>query len=108
VGVTDYAVKMLKEVVYVSLPTVGSEVKQMDVFGSVESIKAVSDLYAPLSGKVIKVNERLNTNPELVHQSPYQDGWIIEILPLNPQVEVGLLLDAKGYAALLREIIVKE
>lgn len=101
VGITDYAAKTLNDVVYLSLPSTGQEVKQMGTFGTVESIKAVSELYAPISGKVTKVNSELSSHPELVNQSPYEDGWIITISPSNLDQEKGKLLDARQYAEFL-------
>src|SRR5277367_6678451 len=79
VGITDYAAKTLNDIVYLSLPSAGQHVKQLSTFGTVESIKAVSELYAPISGNVTKVNSELANHPELVNQSPYDAGWIIEI-----------------------------
>ena len=101
VGITDYAAKTLNDVVYLSLPSLGQEVKQMGTFGTVESIKAVSELYAPLSGRVTKVNSELASHPELVNQSPYETGWIIEITPSDLDGEKGRLLDPKKYAEYL-------
>ncbi|MFN3621473.1 MAG: glycine cleavage system protein GcvH [Nitrososphaerales archaeon] len=107
VGITDYAVKMLRDIVYVSLPEVGTPIKGGEVLGSVESVKAVSDIYAPLSGVVAKVNEKLNNTPELIALSPYGDGWIAEIEPSNLE-EVKSLYDAAAYAAYIRELSRKE
>ncbi|MEM1525322.1 MAG: glycine cleavage system protein GcvH [Nitrososphaerales archaeon] len=98
VGITDYAVKKLRDIVYVTLPEINTEVNQMDVFGSVESIKTVADLYAPLSGTVINVNQELATKPELINKSPYQDGWLIEIKPRNLNEEIKQLLKPDEYA----------
>jgi len=102
IGITDYAVKLLHDVVYVSLPEVGSEVRYMQIFGSVESIKAVSDLYSAVSGKVISANRALDSQPELISQSPYSDGWIIEVEPGNLDAEMGQLLKAEAYGALIQ------
>jgi|SRR5271155_3733828 glycine cleavage system H protein len=104
VGITDYAAKTLNDVVYLSLPSPGQDVKQLSTFGTVESIKAVSELYAPLSGKVTKVNSELTNHPELVNQSPYKDGWIIEISASNFDQEKGKLLDSKQYAEFLASL----
>jgi len=101
-GITDYAVKLLHDVVYVSLPEVGSEVRHMQVCGSVESIKAVSDLYSAVTGKVTSVNRALDSQPELIGRSPYGDGWIVEVEPTSLDAETGLLLKAEAYAALIR------
>jgi len=107
VGITEYAAKTLNDVVYTSLPKVGQKVKQLEVFGTVESIKAVSELYSPFSGTVADVNEALATRPELVNQSPYQDGWLIEVEPSNHEVEKRNLLDAKAYSRHLEGLIKK-
>ncbi len=107
VGITDYAVKMLRDIVYVSLPEVGTLIKSGEVLGSVESVKAVSDIYAPLSGVVVKVNEKLNTTPELIALSPYGDGWMVEMEPSNLE-EVKNLYTASAYAAYLDELSRKE
>ena len=104
VGITDYAARTLNDVVYLSLPSPGQDVKQLSTFGTVESTKAVSELYAPLSGKVTKVNSELTNHPELVNQSPYEDGWIIEITPSNLEQEKGKLLDSKQYAEFLASL----
>ncbi len=99
VGITDYAAKTLNDVVYVTLPKPNDRLIQMKTMGTVESIKAVSELYSPLSGTVIKVNEDLLNHPELINKSPYGDGWILEVRADNFGSERKLLLDAKGYAA---------
>jgi glycine cleavage system H protein len=104
IGITDYAAKTLNDVVYLSLPTVGQDVKQLSTFGTVESTKAVSELYAPLSGKVTKVNSQLTDHPELVNKSPYEEGWIIEILASSLQTEKDGLLDSVRYAEYLRSL----
>jgi len=108
VGVTDYAQKSLHEIVYVELPEEGIEVKQMKPMGTVESIKAVSEVYSPVSGRVIKINERLRDSPELVNKSPYDEGWIAVIEPSNLDEELKRLLTPEQYADLLREIIKKK
>lgn len=101
VGITDYAAKTLNDIVYVTLPKVGQSVTQFKVFGTVESIKAVSELFSPLTGSVLKVNESLSSQPELVNKSPYVDGWLIEIKPTDLASERRRLLDAKGYRNLI-------
>lgn len=101
VGITDYAAKTLNDVVYVTLPKAGQKVVQFKAFGTVESIKAVSELFSPLSGTVLKVNESLSSQPELVNKSPYGDGWLIEIKPTDLAAERHKLLDAKGYRNLI-------
>ncbi len=107
VGITDYAVKALHEIVYVDLPAVGSEVRHMQPFGSVESVKAVSDLYSPLTGKIEQVNDKLRTNPELVMQSPYGEGWIITMTVAKPDEETKTLLSSLEYAELIKQLMQK-
>jgi len=96
VGITDYAQRELGDVVFVNLPAVGTRVKQFERFGEVESVKAVSDLYAPVSGEVTEVNLRLSSEPELVNRSPYGDGWMIKIRLEDPD-ELNNLLSAEEY-----------
>lgn len=108
VGITDYAAKLLNEIVYVSLPTLGSEVKQMDILGSVESIKSVSEIYSPFSGKVVEINEELSVHPEFLNQSPYSEGWIVELAPVDAENEARLLLSAEKYALLLSQLTAKK
>ncbi|HYC26753.1 MAG TPA: glycine cleavage system protein GcvH [Nitrososphaerales archaeon] len=97
VGITDYAAKTLNDVVYVTAPRVGTKVTQFGPMGTVESIKAVSELYSPLSGTVTKVNGELEMHPELVNKSPYADGWLVELKPADFQAERKNLLDARRY-----------
>ncbi len=96
IGISDFAQDELGDVVYVELPDVDDEIEQGEAFGVVESIKAVSDLYAPLSGTVRAVNEELHDRPELVNEDPYGDGWMLEIEPSDPG-ERDELLDAPAY-----------
>lgn len=96
VGITDYAQRELGDVVFVNLPAVGTRVKQFERFGEIESVKAVSDLYAPVSGEVTEVNPRLSSEPELVNRSPYGDGWMVKIRLEDP-AELNNLLSAEEY-----------
>ncbi len=96
VGITDYAQKELGDVVYVELPEVGDEVVHDEQFGVIESVKTVSDLFSPLTGEVVKVNEELEDRPELVNEDPYIDGWMIQIEISEPN-EVGKLLSSEEY-----------
>jgi glycine cleavage system H protein len=98
VGVSDFAQDELGDVVFVELPRVGDEVVAGEAFGVVESIKAVSDLYAPVSGEVVAVNEELFDRPELVNEDPYGDGWMLEVDPSDGGDAAGLL-DANEYDA---------
>ncbi|HYO55351.1 glycine cleavage system protein GcvH [Archangium sp.] len=101
VGVTQHAQEALGDVVYVELPKVGSTVSAGKQFGVIESTKAVSDLFAPLSGKVVKVNEALTNNPQTVNSDPYGAGWIIELEPSDSK-ELAGLMDATAYGNLLK------
>jgi glycine cleavage system H protein len=105
IGVTDYASKTLNDVVYVTLPKVGDKVTQLKPVGTVESIKAVSELYAPLSGTVAEVNVELTTHPELVNKSPYSEGWLFELVPSDFDSERSKILDAKAYSAHLASLL---
>ena len=97
-GITDFAQEQLGEVVYVDLPDVGATVTQGVPFGVVESVKAVSDLFAPVSGEVVARNEALDDTPEIVNGAPYGDAWMLRIRPSEP-AQIEALLDATGYAA---------
>jgi glycine cleavage system H protein len=100
IGLTEYAVTELGDIVYVELPAVGQALTQFASFGVVESVKAVSDLYAPASGSVVAVNESLRSQPELMNSDPHGDGWICRIA-LAAGDELDALLDAKAYEALI-------
>jgi glycine cleavage system H protein len=102
VGITQFAVAQLGDVTQVDLPKEGQDVKQRDVFGSVESVKAVSDLFAPLSGKVVKVNSPLGDSPEYVSEDPYDAGWMLQIEMSKPE-EVKSLMNAEGYETFIKE-----
>jgi glycine cleavage system H protein len=98
IGVTDFAQGELGDIVFVELPKVGATYKQHDVFGTIEAVKAVSELFSPVSGQVLEVNTRLDAEPALVNNSPYGDGWMIK-MKLSDESETAGLLDAKAYAA---------
>jgi glycine cleavage system H protein len=100
IGITDYAQSELGDIVYVELPEVGLETKQMESFGTIEAVKAVSDLFAPLSGEVVKINDKLSDNPEIMNKDPYGDGWIIKI-KLSDKGELDSLLDKEKYEELI-------
>jgi glycine cleavage system H protein len=102
IGVTRFAVDQLGDVTQVDLPKEGESIHLGDVFGSVESVKAVSDLFAPLSGKVVKVNSPLSESPEYVNEDPYDEGWMIQIELAKPDETKGLL-DAEAYQEFLKE-----
>jgi glycine cleavage system H protein len=100
VGITDHAQGELGDVVFVELPAAGKAVKHGESFGTIEAVKAVSDLYAPVTGTITEVNAALNATPELVNKDPYGAGWMVKIKLSNPD-EVKGLLDAKGYQDLI-------
>jgi glycine cleavage system H protein len=99
VGITDYAQGELGDVVFVELPAVGKTVKAHDSFGTIEAVKAVSDLYAPVSGSIAEVNKELEKTPELVNKDPYGKGWMVKMKISSPN-DVGGLLNAAAYRAL--------
>lgn len=102
VGITSYAQEALGDIVFVSLPAVGSRVRAGEAFGEVESTKSVSDVYAPLSGEVVARNETLDATPELVNSDPYGEGWLVELAVDDPSTLDGLL-DAEAYAKHVEE-----
>lgn len=102
VGVTDYAQKMLKDIVGVELPEVGEEVDKGGVVATLESIKATADVYAPASGRVVEVNERLLEEPELINKDPYGEGWIV-VIEVSDESELSGLLDHKAYVEKLEK-----
>jgi len=102
VGITDYAQRELGDVVYVDLPEVGDTFESSEPFGSVESVKAVSEVFCPVTGEVIEVNQKLEDSPELVNQSPHQEAWMIKIR-ISDLEELGELLNAEEYQEYLQE-----
>lgn len=92
-GITDYAQKQLREIVFAELPSVGGTITQNEPFGSVESVKAVSDLIAPLSGTIEQVNEEVTNKPELLNEDPYDKGWLLIVAPGNLDAELKTLMD---------------
>lgn len=98
VGITDYAQGELGDVVFVELPGVGDRIKKMETFGTVEAVKAVSDLYAPVDGEVVEVNEALDEDPSLINTDPYGAGWMIRVR-LSDESQLDGLLGAEEYAA---------
>ncbi len=102
IGITHFARDQLGEVIFVGLPAVGDEVKRMEVFGEVESVKAVNDLYAPVSGVVVEVNEMLEEEPETINDDPYGDGWIIAVTIADGK-ELKGLLTAEAYKEMIEE-----
>jgi glycine cleavage system H protein len=96
VGITDYAQDQLGDVVFVELPTVGASFARMEVFGTIEAVKAVSELFSPVAGEVVAVNEALDGNPALVNTDPYGEGWMVRIRLSDPS-ELDALMDADSY-----------
>ena len=105
VGITDYAAKTLNDVVYVTSPRVNDKVTQFRSMGTVESIKAVSELYSPVSGTVVRVNQALDSHPEFVNKSPYGEGWLVEVRPENFASERKVLLDPKAYGSHIESLL---
>lgn len=102
VGITEHAQDLLGDMVFVELPEVGDSVAQGDDVAVAESVKAASDIYAPISGEIVEINEALNDAPETVNSAPYADGWMFKI-KASDEAEVAALLDAAGYAAAIAE-----
>ena len=107
IGITDYAQKSLHEVVYVDLPNAGKTLTQGATFGTVESVKAVSELYSPVAGEVVERNEKLVESPELVNQEPYGAGWIVIVKPSHLPDDLKALLSTEGYMRFLEEVTKK-
>ena len=101
IGITDFAQGELGDVVFVELPNVGDVFDKDDVFGTVEAVKTVADLYIPVSGKIVEINEDLESNPELINSNPYEDGWIIKI-ELSNLSEINDLLTKEDYEGLIK------
>lgn len=100
VGITEHAQGELGDVVFVELPSVGKSLKQFESFGTIEAVKAVSDLFSPVTGAVADVNKALASTPELVNKDPYGDGWMVKVTLSNPS-ELSTLLNAAAYKALV-------
>lgn len=96
IGITDYAQGELGDIVFVELPAVNDEAKQMEPFGTIEAVKAVSDLFSPVTGTVVEVNSLLEDKPELINSNPYDDGWMIKVKMSDPS-ELDSLMDAAAY-----------
>ena len=100
IGITDWAQSELGDIVFVELPEVGAEVKQLETFGTIEAVKSVSDLFSPVSGKVVEINAALEDDPMVINRDPYGDGWMIKV-ELSDAGELEQLLDASGYNKLI-------
>ncbi len=93
IGITDYAQKSLREIVYAELPSVGSDVKQDEPYGTLESVKAVSDLVAPVSGTILEVNDEVQSKPETLNEDPFEKGWLLVVKPSNLQADLANIMD---------------
>ena len=102
IGITDFAQSELGDIVFVELPEEGDDISTGDSFGSVESVKTVSELYAPVSGSIVAVNEELEDSPELVNENPYEGAWMLKV-ELSDESELDKLLDAAGYQAVIEK-----
>jgi glycine cleavage system H protein len=100
IGITDFAQHELGDIVYVEIETIGETLDQEEVFGSVEAVKTVSDLFMPISGEILELNEDLDANPELVNTDPYNAGWMVKVKMTNPS-ELDSLLDSSAYQNLI-------
>ncbi len=97
VGLTDYAVEQLGDIVFVELPEIGSEFAKGEVFATVESVKAASEIYMPAGGKIVEINEKIVENPEILNESPYEEGWLVKIEGENIHADSGDLLEYNDY-----------
>ena len=104
VGMSDFAQKQLNDIVYVELPSAGDEITQNEPFGTLESVKAVSDLIAPISGTIEKVNEELESKPELINEDPYGEGWLLIVTPTNLDADLKNILDFDAAVAWHKEL----
>ncbi len=100
IGITDFAQKELGDIVYLDISTIGKSIGKNEIFGTIEAVKTVSDLYMPVAGKVLSINPKLDADPQLVNSDPYGDGWMVEIEVNNPD-EVAALLSADDYSAIV-------
>ena len=102
IGITDYAQDQLGDIVFVDIPSVGETLASGDVFGTIEVVKTISDLFLPVSGEILEINDALEDNPELVNSDPYGEGWIVKVKPSDLS-ELDTLLDAPAYRKLINE-----
>ena len=102
VGISNHAQELLGDIVYVELPQIGSSVSQKDGVAIVESVTAASDVYSPLTGEIVEINEKLSDNPEIINSSPYEDGWFFKVKPQNID-ELEEMLDSDAYKKLSEE-----
>lgn len=102
VGITDYAQAQLGDIVFVDVPSVGEELEANEVFGTIEVVKTISDLFLPVAGEILELNAALEESPELVNKDPYGEGWLIKLKPANVEA-IDDLLDAEAYKAVINE-----
>ncbi|MFY7861149.1 MAG: glycine cleavage system protein GcvH [Chitinophagales bacterium] len=100
IGITDFAQKELGDIVFLEINTLGKSVKQNEIFGTIEAVKTVSDLYMPITGKVVSINNALDSDPQLVNSDPYGDGWMVEI-EITDESELASLLSAEDYTTIV-------
>jgi glycine cleavage system H protein len=100
IGITDFAQSELGDVVYVEIPAVGTKIEKSKAFGTIEAVKAVSDLFAPLTGEIAEVNAEVKDHPEIINKDPYGKGWIVKIVVADP-AQINILLDAQAYKSLI-------
>ena len=101
VGITDFAQSELGDIIFVEFPNIGESVNQKDTIGTLEAVKTVADIYSPLSGEIIEINEQLESNPELINEDPYNNGWILKI-KINDDNEINSLLSGDDYRKLIK------
>ena len=97
IGITDYAIEQLGDIVFVELPEVGSEFAKNEAFATIESVKAASEIYMPVGGRVVEINEKIVETPEILNESPYEDGWLIKIESDDAHADSGDLLEYEDY-----------
>jgi glycine cleavage system H protein len=100
IGITDFAQQELGDIVYVEIETLGQQIKEGEIFGTVEAVKTVSDLFLPVNGTITEINPKLNTNPELVNTDPYGEGWMVKIKISNPS-DINSLMDKSSYESMV-------
>ena len=101
IGITDFAQSELGDIIFVEFPNIGESVNQKDTIGTLEAVKTVADIYSPLSGEIIEINEQLESNPELINEDPYNNGWILKI-KINDDNEINSLLSGDDYRKLIK------
>ena len=103
VGITDYAVEQLGDIVFVELPEVGTELEKKEVFATIESVKAASEVYMPVSGKIVEINERLLNEPELINSDWYEEGWLIKVEPASLESDLEDAMEYEDYISDVEE-----